>query len=227
MSIILDPRTKLFVLIFLGLTVVWEMSFFSEVLVLLLICFLFLSAKRKKGAIKLLLSFMVLMIIAIYLPQDNAFYMSVYTLAHVVRKFMMPLACGYYLIYSTEVSEIMATFEKMHIPNAITISIVVMLRYLPSLKEDYSNLKVAMRMRGINTGLKALRHPILSAQYILVPLLSSSAIVADELSQAAYSKGIDISGKKERYMSRKFGLIDTIIVLYVIFLIILIKGKII
>lgn len=221
----IDPRTKLLILIFLGLTVAWQLTLPAEILILLLLCVLFYSDGRKKGAVKLLAAFVVLVLIDQWLPRSNAALMSVHTLAHVVRAFMLPFAGGSYLIYSTQVSEIMTAFEKMHIPSAITISLVVMLRYLPSVREDYQNIKSAMKMRGIETGVRVLKHPLISAEYILVPLLSGSSSVADELSQAAYTKGIDIAGKKERYMKGGFGLADGAVLLYIALLCVGMRGK--
>lgn len=70
-----------------------------------------------------------------------------------------------------------------------------MLRFIPTVAEDYRQIRNAMAFRGIAAGKFALlRHPAQSLEYILMPLLMNSNNVAQDLSVAAMTKGISLPG---------------------------------
>ena len=71
-----------------------------------------------------------------------------------------------------------------------------MVRFFPTVGEDYRHIRAAMALRGIAAGRGALlRHPVQSLEYILMPLLMNSNNVAQDLSAAALTKGIGLPGR--------------------------------
>ncbi len=73
-----------------------------------------------------------------------------------------------------------------------------------------------MKMRGI--GLNAanvIRKPLLTLEYVMVPLLSSSSRIGDELAAAGHTRGIGAPGKKSRYKTARFTLADVFVSLYI------------
>lgn len=65
-----------------------------------------------------------------------------------------------------------------------------MVRFFPTIAEDYRQIRNAMALRGITT-----KNPALMLEYILIPLLMNSNNVAQDLSVAAMTKGISLPGQ--------------------------------
>ena len=86
--------------------------------------------------------------------------------------------------------------RRMHLPESIIIPCAVVVRFFPTVGEDYRHIRAAMALRGIAAGRGALlRHPVQSLEYILMPLLMNSNNVAQDLSAAALTKGIGLPGQ--------------------------------
>ena len=89
-----------------------------------------------------------------------------------------------------------AALRRMHLPESIIIPCAVVVRFFPTVGEDYRHIRAAMALRGIAAGRVALlRHPVQSLEYILMPLLMNSNNVAQDLSAAALTKGIGLPGR--------------------------------
>ena len=116
------------------------------------------------------------------------------------------------LIRTTTVSEFVAAFRKMHIPQAIIIPFSVMFRFFPTLSEEWLNIQRAMRFRGIDLKLSSfLKSPMKTLEYTVVPLLMSSTKIAHELSAASISRGL--GGKQNRtcFQTVSFGKTDMLL----------------
>lgn len=93
---------------------------------------------------------------------------------------------------SIYMDDLMVALQNIKIPKPIIISLVVMFRYIPTLKTEYKMIKNTMDIRGLcNTWLKKLTHPIKTIEYILVPLLMRCLKVSDELAASAATRGMD------------------------------------
>ena len=103
---------------------------------------------------------------------------GIYT--HMLPGFIM----GYYLVSTTTVSEFVAAMERMHTPQTIVIPVSVVFRFFPTVKEEYTAIRDAMKMRGITT----LRSPMKMLEYRVVPLMMSVAKIGEELSAAAHTR---------------------------------------
>jgi len=51
------------------------------------------------------------------------------------------------VVSTTKVGEFLSAMAHLHIPKKLTIPIAVMLRYLPTIREDWHYIKDAMRLR--------------------------------------------------------------------------------
>ena len=84
----------------------------------------------------------------------------------------------------------------MHVPESVIIPCAVVIRFFPTVGEDYRQIRAAMALRGIAEGKAALLlHPAQSLEYILMPLLMNGNNVAQDLSVAALTKGIGLPGR--------------------------------
>ena len=216
-KLVLDPRTKLFLVLCMGLSIALPVPMYVEAVNITFFACLFFLNGQAKTAVKLLLFFGVLAALS-YVPQDAGFLGGiVLPAAFMVRRFMLPIVAGKYLIDSTPIGLLMSALEKLKVPQSLVITLSVMFRFFPTLGEEYRCIKNAMKMRGI--GLNALNvvlHPLATLEYVMVPLLSSASRIGDELAAAGHTKGVDSPGKKIRYKTARFGIADIFVSLYII-----------
>ena len=96
------------------------------------------------------------------------------------------------VIRTTRVNEFLCAMAALHCPKKLTIPLAVMLRYLPTAREDWHFIKDAMRLRDVSpTPAGFLRAPAMTVNCIYVPLLTAASNAADELSIAAVTRGIE------------------------------------
>ena len=215
--LVLDPRTKIFLVLAMGASITILVPIYVEILSAALLAFLFVMNRQVKSAIKLMTVFLFLAGLT-YLPQDIPGVTSiVMPIGFIVRRFMMPIVAGNYLISSTPVGLLMNALEKLKLPFSVVITIAVMFRFFPTLKEEYGHIKNAMKMRGIGlNAVNVISKPILTLEYMMVPLLSSASRIGDELAAAGHTKGVDAPAKKVRYKTSRFTAADAFIFLYII-----------
>lgn len=215
--LVIDPRTKIFLVLAMGASITILVPIYVEILSAALLAFLFVMNRQVKSAIKLMTVFLFLAGLT-YLPQDIPGVTSiVMPIGFIVRRFMMPIVAGNYLISSTPVGLLMNALEKLKLPFSVVITIAVMFRFFPTLKEEYGHIKNAMKMRGIGlNAVNVISKPILTLEYMMVPLLSSASRIGDELAAAGHTKGVDAPAKKVRYKTSRFTAADAFIFLYII-----------
>lgn len=109
----------------------------------------------------------------------------------------------------------MAAMNRMHAPQGLSISIAVMMRFFPTLAEEYRYIRDAMRMRGIQFGGGKVTKMV---TYRLIPLLFSSINIGDELSAAAVTRGLGAPIKRTNVCEIGFHATDYIILTVMIIL---------
>lgn len=96
------------------------------------------------------------------------------------------------LITTTRVNEFLTAMNKAHISDKVVIPLAVMLRYIPTVREDWRFIKDAMRLRDVSPSFWGfLTNPFRTIECIYVPLMMTASNTADELSVAAVTRGIE------------------------------------
>ena len=94
------------------------------------------------------------------------------------------------VISTTKVSEFLSAMNRVHAPKKLVIPLAVMLRYIPTIQEDWRFIKDAMRLRTCRRPPKGLlTHPAMTVECIYVPLMMAASKAADELSIASITRG--------------------------------------
>lgn len=103
-----------------------------------------------------------------------------------------------------------------HVPEAVVIPCVVVIRFFPTIAEDYRQICNAMALRGIASGgWGIVRHPAQSLEYILIPLLMNATNVAQDLSVAALTKGLGREGEHTSHTKIRMTVIDWLVMIVV------------
>ncbi len=211
-----DPRTKT-ILFFVACVYSYSVTAFLPLIAIVFFVNAILFASGKAGvAIKLFLFYTALHAswYVVSKIESNAITLALMIILGVIRMFMPSIMAFLMLFLTTKISEFMSAFEKMHIPNLIMIPIVVMVRFIPTVKEEWNGISDAMAYRGINlSACGVLLHPLQTAEYVLVPLLFSCVHIMDELVAASMVRGLESDKKRACYFDMKLGIWDYIALL--------------
>ena len=179
MTFRMDPRAKLYLLLLANLMLLFHVGTGAEAAATALCLLLFFLSGKARAGVRL------------------SVLLNLLSLVSVGVRMMLPcIITGAYAFSTTTVGELTAALRRMHLPESIIIPCAVVVRFFPTVGEDYRHIRAAMALRGIAAGRGALlRHPVQSLEYILMPLLMNSNNVAQDLSAAALTKGIGLPGR--------------------------------
>lgn len=211
MALRLDPRTKLFLLLLSNLTLFFHVSLAAEImLVVMLLSLFFLSGKSKSGLRMMLLYSVMVCFDLFVIPYAEGVFINFIAMLTVGIRMMLPcVISGAYAFSTTTVGEMVCGLRKIKVPECIIVPSVTVIRFFPTIAEDYRQIRNAMAFRGIASGKMALlRHPAQSLEYILMPLLMNSNNVAQDLSVAAMTKGISLPGQHTSMIELKMTIKD-------------------
>lgn len=194
----MDPRAKLYLLLLANLMLFFHVGTGAEAVAVSLFLLLFFLSGRIRSGIRLAVLYFGLLAIDLWaVPHaGKGILMNFLSLISVGVRMMLPcIITGAYAFTTTTVGELTCALRRMHVPESVIIPCAVVVRFFPTVKEDYRQIRAAMALRGIAEGKAALlRHPTESLEYILMPLLMNGNNVAQDLSVAALTKGIGLPG---------------------------------
>ena len=126
-------------------------------------------------------------------------------------------ACGMLsgiILSTTKVNEFLSAMNRIHAPKKLVIPLAVMLRYIPTIQEDWQYIKDAMKLRDVSPSLTGLiTNPGMTVDCIYVPLMMAASKAADELSIASVTRGIENPKPRTCLVQIRFGVADGIAVL--------------
>ena len=117
------------------------------------------------------------------------------------------------VLSTTRVNEFLSAMNKAHIPKKVVISFAVMLRYFPTVREDWHYIKDAMRLRDVSPSFKSfIKNPSMAVECVYVPLLMAASKAADELSIAAVTRGIENPLPRTCIVQIRFRIRDVLVI---------------
>lgn len=213
-----DPRTKILLLIeldillFLGRSLAYEASVFLFCVLILLI------GGQSRNALKcagiFLLFVLTEQVIQPYLA--NPCVSLIHFIVVVLRKVLPAFMLAKWLVATTEVSAFVAAMWKCKVPQSAIVTTSVIFRCFPTINDEWSAIKTAMKMRGIEFSLKnMITRPSETIVHILVPLFISALNISDELAAAALCRGLDNPGTHTCMTRIRFRWYDIAFLLFV------------
>ena len=190
----LDPRTKLFLLLLCVLCAMSAPNLTFQFALAALIGLLSALSGKGRYALRCLLVYALICAFTVWCMGRitgtwRTMFVAFLGLVHKVY------ACGMLaglVIATTRVGEFLSAMARLRVPKKLTIPIAVMLRYLPTIREDWHFIKDAMRLRDVSPTLAGfLKAPAMTVNCIYVPLLTAASKAADELSIASVTRGIE------------------------------------
>ncbi|MBQ9155895.1 MAG: energy-coupling factor transporter transmembrane protein EcfT [Eubacterium sp.] len=211
----LDPRTKIAITVCLAVFVLGGLGGAEMEPVKTLLSalpFLLLLVERQwrrflRGILMLLVGYGLLFLMP-YLP--GALQFIALLCGGILTRFVVTVVMGEYLIGTTSVSEFISAMERLHMPAAITIPMSVMFRLFPTIGAEWKSIRRAMGMRGIRLG-GARAGQVL--EYQMVPMITSSVRIGEDLSAAALTRGLGGPVKRTNICRIGFQVQDMILLL--------------
>lgn len=154
----------------------------------------------------------------------NSFLVSLILFIVVILRRFIPIFMIGRLIFDTKISEFVACMWKMKLPKNFIISVSVVFRFFPTVKEEWQAILSSMRMRGIGFNFwNFITHPLLTLEYLIVPLLLNAVKISEELSEAALCRGLDCENEHTCLTEVRLRALDYLICLLPLFIILYIK----
>lgn len=212
----LDPRTKFYMILIVSAVVMMSATtpflWGVRITMTLIPIILLIIEKKYTSAFGFTFLYIAALVLTfVFLSEDsNGFFKTFLTgYSGIVVQFMPCLITAWYVIRTTKIDEFMSAMQKMKIPDGIAISLAVVMRFFPTIKEEYSSISDAMKMRGIALGGGNAAKMI---EYRMIPLLFSCVNIGDELSAAAITRGLGGKVKRTSVAELRLRLVDWLLI---------------
>ncbi len=214
----LDPRTKLFMVFVVSLIAMMSATtpvlWMIRIIITLIPIVLLILEKKYSSALRFFLAYGIALVLLLFFISENSEGIIASLLigyCGIVVQFMPALITAWYVIRTTKIGEFMSCMQKMHIPDGIAVSLAVVMRFFPTIKEEYSSINDAMRMRGVMLGGG---NVLRMFEFRMIPLLFSCVNIGEELSAAAITRGLGGDSKRSCLIELKLGLADYLLMAF-------------
>lgn len=134
MSLKLDPRTKLFMIVVVPAVVMmsattpflWAVRIIMTMIPILLL----IAEKHYASAIRFLLLYGTALFLSFrVLSESSTGFISAFLVGYcgIIIQFMPAMITAWYVVMTTKIGEFVCVMQKMHIPDGITISLAVVM----------------------------------------------------------------------------------------------------
>lgn len=211
----IDPRTKILLLILCVLSTTMAPSLSYEIFLVALVTVFGLVCGKIRYSIVGMVAYIIIYFLTLGALQLQgslqAMFISFFGLVHKVYP------CGFLsgiILSTTKIGEFLTAMNRSRISQKIVVPIAVMLRYIPTVREDWRFIKDAMKMRDVSPSLKSfVTHPGMTIECIYVPLMMMASKASDELTAASVTRGIENPKTRTSLIQIGFGLGDIIVFL--------------
>ena len=212
-SLIFDPRTKLFLLLLCVIAASIAPSLEYSLGLVMLVGTVGILCGYWRSALTGIAGYALLYALTLWTAGLTGTLKT--TLLAAFGLFHKVYPCGMMgglFIISTKVNEFLSAMHRLRVPKKIVIPLAVMIRYFPTIGEDWRYIKDAMRMRDVSPTLVGfVKQPVMTVECMYVPLLSAASKTADELSIAALTRGIENPQPRTCVVQTQFRFADAVI----------------
>lgn len=203
----LDPRTQIILLILTNISIfTGESLLVGDIWCGVMAVLLWFCGCRKE-TIKFGVLYAGLISLQYYiLPIAPKFIVMIFSIfVNYTHKMLPCLMIGALIIKTTTMRSFILALRKFQVSQKLLIPLSVTFRYFPAIFEEAYHIKDGIKLRKISVFKKM--------ECIIVPLMISATNVAEELSAAAVTRGIENPVKKTSMIKLYFGIIDIVCIL--------------
>ena len=214
-SLTIDPRTKFYMMFLVSFvtmtTVTTTLGWIIKLAITIVPIILLFFEGRYSVAVKFIAFYLIALGAMKFFVLKSTGIVGALALGYcsIVMQFFPSVIMAWYTVRSTKINEFMAAMGKMRLPKGLSISLAVMIRFFPTIKEEYLSIKDAMKMRGISLGKGKVGKMI---EYRMIPLLFSCVNIGEELSAAAVTRGLGSPVKRSNICEIGFHRVDAFLI---------------
>ncbi|NQN16550.1 energy-coupling factor transporter transmembrane protein EcfT [Streptococcus suis] len=189
----LDARTKIILVIFTSFAYGMRLTILENAVLVLGLSLLFWFSGKRKMAIMSPIAYSIFCLLSYitFLPA------------------WPPLLAGHLLLMTTSGYELIHGLRKWHLPEVFLLTLGVMFRFLPAIKQDARTICASLKVRGIFLRKRdVVCKPLQYMEFFLVPLMMSLLRTAQELTVASLTKGLAVSTKSPAYIRSSWTVLD-------------------
>ena len=206
----LDPRTCL-LLFLVSLVSILSIHTEAGLACALLLCLVTQIACGRIGQILNYVIFYVVLIgfsfAGVWLMGKTEFFSlgtAISNMGILGRRAIIPLSF-IFVMAEMPTGALLEALRRLRLPKAAGIALAVMLRFFPTLGEEYRSIRSAQKFRGVGLGIfHTLAHLPSTIEYILIPLIIRTTKIADELSASVTVRGVRYGGEVISYREVAF-----------------------
>ena len=143
---------------------------------------------------------------------NTTLVIAVVMLSYMAQKLVVLALLGISLSKLASMQDLLAALQAMGAPQAVLIPCMVVLRFFPTIRRDASHLMESLKTRRVLAGGGyAFRHPALTCELLVVPLLMRSVRVSDELAASALVRGLGGETRPTMLHPLSFGARDAVV----------------
>lgn len=214
-----DPRSKLATVMCASFLLMLRVNPIVEALFVLMMFFLLtLNGGFKKGFLLSLLYSVIFCLERFLFKEITGPLTALFSFFLAANRLLIPPIMGAtFAANNNKMSEWIAAMKKMKVPTFIVVPFSVVCRFFPVLIQDFKEIRRAMKFRGIGiNSMDLVKHPLLTLEYIIVPILVSVENTSVELSAASLVRGLGSSNSHTSIYEIKFKLQDYLLILLLI-----------
>ncbi len=212
----LDPRTKLYMIFVVSAVVMMSATtpflWGLRIAITMVPIALLIVEKHYASALRFLVLYLTALGLTFYyLTAQSTGFLTAFLVGYcsIVAQFMPAMITAWYVVSTTKIDEFISAMQKMYVPDGITISLAVVMRFFPTIKEEYASIRDAMKMRGVMLGGGSV---VKMVEYRMIPLMFSCVNIGDELSAAAITRGLGGKVKRTSIEQLKMQALDYVFV---------------
>ncbi|HEL0664607.1 TPA: energy-coupling factor transporter transmembrane protein EcfT [Streptococcus equi subsp. zooepidemicus] len=202
----LDVRTKLLLLILANACFFFRIDGWLGMMIIGVLLGILFWLGQGRLAIGMTLLYALLLGLPV-LPLHSslpAYLFRLLSFAAVAGQLLYPsVLAALIFVKTTTAYELVHGLRKWHVPEVCLLTLAVMLRFLPKIRQEGKVIRQSLKIRGIFLDSWAIvRQPRRYMEYLLVPLLMSLLRSSQDLTIASLTKGLAIKkGASECFVS--------------------------
>lgn len=214
-----DPRVSLICILLISLSTFASASVAVELAAVGGCALAGIWCGRPSSALRWVAAWTVLFAFCWLLAHSGVVLMAVGASFAMVRRTLCAFMMAANMVGTTRTGELACGLQCLGLPKRVSAALCVMLRFAPTLGQEFGAVLDAMKVRGIALSpARVLRHPVQVIENLLVPVVGRVGIVADELANAAAVRGIDAPTRRTSYYEQRISVVDALLLAYFVML---------
>lgn len=203
----LDPRAGIWLLLLANVGMFCEKYSWQGIAISCIFLLFLLLYRQYTAALKgALLIIVALPLLKYVFPLCPHFINMVFPVLINYTLRMMPcILAGILLVRNASMQKMIAAMRALRLPGGFIIAMSTTLRYFPAIKEEFGNIRSAIKLQNIPFSEKL--------ECTIVPIMMSAANTSDEIAAAAVVRGIENPCKKTSYVDIHITCPDLIIMI--------------